>query len=136
MLQVFLHTNRFRSELPQYHPVMAVPLITPTDSSLIVNRWAGLLIDQLWRPEYAYKKAGVMLSEITPNTQRQNDLFVESEPAEESKLMAVLDRVNQRFGRGVVRISSQDAGEEWGMRQERKSPAYTTSWVELPSAVA
>ena len=77
-----------------------------------------------------------MLSEITPNTQRQNDLFVESEPAEESKLMAVLDRVNQRFGRGVVRISSQDAGEEWGMRQERKSPAYTTSWVELPSAVA
>ena len=136
MLQVFLHTNRFRSELPQYHPVMAVPLVTPTDSSLIVNRWAGLLIDQLWRPEYAYKKAGVMLSEITPNTQRQNDLFVEADPAEESKLMAVLDRVNQRFGRGVIRISSQDAGEEWGMRQERKSPAYTTCWVELPAAIA
>ena len=50
--------------------------------------------------------------------------------------MAVLDRVNQRFGRGVIRISSQDAGEEWGMRQERKSPAYTTSWVELPAAIA
>ncbi len=136
MLQVFLHTNRFRSELPQYHPVMAVPLITPTDNSLIVNRWASLLIDQLWRPEYAYKKAGVMLSEITPNTQRQNDLFAEAEPVEESKLMAVLDRVNQRFGRGVIRISSQDAGEEWGMRQERKSPAYTTCWVELPAAIA
>lgn len=60
-----------------------------------------------------------MLSEITPNTQRQDDLFAEAEPAEESKLMAVLDRVNQRFGRGVIRISSQDVGEEWGMRQER-----------------
>ena len=115
---------------------MAVPLVTPTDNSLIVNRWASLLIDQLWRSEYAYKKAGVMLSEITPNTQRQDDLFAEADSAEESKLMAVLDRVNQRFGRGVIRISSQDAGEEWGMRQERKSPAYTTSWVELPSAVA
>ncbi len=77
-----------------------------------------------------------MLSEITPNTQRQDDLFAEAEPAEESKLMAVLDRVNQRFGRGVIRISSQDVGEEWGMRQERKSPAYTTCWVELPAAIA
>jgi len=46
--------------------------------------------------------------------------------------MAVLDRVNQRFGRGVVRISSQDAGEDWGMRQERKSPAYTTCWNDVP----
>ncbi len=135
MLQVFLRTNRFRPELPQYHPTMAVSLVTPTDSSLVINRWAGYLVDQIWRPEYAYKKAGVMLSEITPNTQTQNDLFADAEPAEESKLMGVLDRVNQRFGRGVLRISSQDAGEAWGMRQERKSPAYTTSWGELPSAV-
>jgi DNA polymerase V len=135
MLQVFLRTNRFRPELPQYHPTMAVSLVTPTDSSLVINRWAGYLVDQIWRPEYAYKKAGVMLSEITPNTQTQNDLFTDAEPAEESKLMGVLDRVNQRFGRGVLRISSQDAGEAWGMRQERKSPAYTTSWGELPSAV-
>ena len=135
MLQVFLRTNRFRPELPQYHPTMAVSLVMPTDSSLVINRWASYLVDQLWRPEYAYKKAGVMLSEITPNTQTQNDLFTDAEPAEESKLMGVLDRVNQRFGRGVLRISSQDAGEAWCMRQERKSPAYTTSWGELPSAV-
>jgi DNA polymerase V len=114
---------------------MAVSLVMPTDSSLVINRWASYLVDQLWRPEYAYKKAGVMLSEITPNTQTQNDLFTDAEPAEESKLMGVLDRVNQRFGRGVLRISSQDAGEAWCMRQERKSPAYTTSWGELPSAV-
>jgi len=132
MLQVFLRTNRFRADLPQYHPSMAVPMVTPTDSSLVINRWAGILIDQIWRPEYAYKKAGVMLSEITPNTQKQNDLFAEPEQAEDSKLMAVMDRVNQRFGRGVIRISSHDAGEGWGMLQERKSPAYTTCWDEIP----
>ena len=73
-----------------------------------------------------------MLSEITPNSKRQEDLFSEAEPDGESKLMSVLDRVNQRFGRGVIRISSQDAGEDWSMRQERKSPAYTTSWQEIP----
>ncbi len=132
MLQVFLRTNRFRPELPQYHPSMAVPLVTPTDSSLLINRWASHLVDQIWRPEYVYKKAGIMLSEISPNSKRQEDLFAEAEPAGESKLMSVLDRVNQRFGRGVIRISSQDAGEDWSMRQERKSPAYTTSWQEIP----
>jgi len=83
-----------------------VPLVKSTDSSLVINRWASVLIDQIWRPEYAYKKAGVMLSEITINTQRQDDLFAEGEQAEDSKLMAVLARVNQRFGRGVLRISS------------------------------
>lgn len=135
MLQVFLQTNRFRPELPQYHPSMAVPLVTPTDSSFIINRWAGHLVDQIFRPEYAYKKAGVMLSEITPNTQRQEDLFAEAGQEEESKLMAVLDRVNQRFGRGMVRISSQEANRDWEMRQERKSPAYTTCWTELPVVI-
>ncbi len=136
MLQVFLQTNRFRPELPQYHPSMTVPLVTPTDSSLIINRWASRLVDQLWRPEYAYKKAGIMLSEITPNTQRQENLFAEAEQQDESKLMAVLDRVNQRFGRGMVRISSQEASRDWKMRQERKSPAYTTCWTELPVVIA
>ncbi len=53
-----------------------------------------------------------MLSEITLNTKTQADLFAEAEQAEESKLMAVVDRANQWFGRRVVRISSQDAGME------------------------
>ena len=132
MLQVFLRTNSFRPDLPQYHPSMAVPLVTPTDSSLIINRWASALVDQLWRPGYAYKKAGIMLSEITPNTQTQNDLFASVESTPHSSLMSVAHEVNARFGRGAVRISAQDAGEEWGMRQERKSPAYTTRWDELP----
>lgn len=134
MLQVFLRTNSFRPDLPQYHPAMSVPLVTPTDSSLVINRWATTLIDHLWRPGYAYKKASIMLSEITPNTQRQDDLFTQSESTADTKLMSVVDKVNGRFGRGAVRISSQDAGEEWGMRQERKSPAYTTGWNELPLA--
>lgn len=70
ILQVFLQINRFRSELPMYHPSMVIPLVKPTDSSLIINLWVSRLIDQIWRPEYSYKKVGVMLSEITPNTHK------------------------------------------------------------------
>jgi DNA polymerase V len=133
LLQVFLRTNSFRSDLPQYHPSLAIPFVRPTDSSLLINRWAATLVDQMWRPGYAYKKAGVVLSEISPNTVVQEDLFAEPAPAPESTLMSVLDKVNKRYGRGVLRISSQNVSDEWGMRQERKSPAYTTSWAELPT---
>lgn len=74
-----------------------------------------------------------MLSEITPNTQKQVDLFIETVQAEDSNLMSVLDKVNRRYGLGTIKISSQDAGGQWGMRQERKSPAYTTEWDQIPN---
>ncbi len=48
------------------------------------------------------------------------------------KLMLVLDTLNQRFGRGAVKVSTQGAFRDWEMRQERKSPNYTTAWDEVP----
>lgn len=80
---------------------------------------------------YQYKKAGVMLSEISPVTHRQGDLL-EPERATNDKLMLALDTLNQRFGRGTVKVSTQGAFRDWEMRQERKSPNYTTCWDEVP----
>lgn len=131
VIQVFLQTNRFREDLPQYMPSLAVPLPYPTNDSLEVNRWANYLCQSMFKPGYQYKKAGVMLSEISPVTRRQGDLL-EPEQATNGKLMLALDSLNQRFGRGTVKVSTQGAYTEWQMRQERKSPDYTTSWDEVP----
>jgi DNA polymerase V len=46
--------------------------------------------------------------------------------------MQTLDQLNQRFGRGTVKVSTQGAYTVWQMRQERKSPNYTTDWHEVP----
>lgn len=46
--------------------------------------------------------------------------------------MLALDNLNQRFGRGTVKVSTQGAFRDWVMRQERKSPIYTTCWDEAP----
>lgn len=46
--------------------------------------------------------------------------------------MLTLDALNQRFGRGTVKVSTQGAFKDWQMRQERKSPSYTTDWHEIP----
>lgn len=85
----------------------------------------------MFKPEYQYKKAGMMLSEISPVTRRQSDLL-EPETTNNSRLMLALDSLNQRYGRGTVKVSTQGAIKGWQMLQERKSPNYTTAWDEVP----
>jgi DNA polymerase V len=133
VIQVFLHTNRFRKDLPQYMPSLAVPLPTPTSDSLVVNQWASHLVELMFKPEYQYKKAGIVLSEISPVTHQQFDLL---EPRSTStmseKLMQTIDQLNSTHKRGLVKISTQGAFTQWQMKQEKKSPNYTTSWAEIP----
>ncbi|MBU3710357.1 MAG: Y-family DNA polymerase [Limnohabitans sp.] len=131
VIQVFLQTNRFRKDLAQYSPSMAVPLPQPTHDTLVVNRWADALCERMFREGYQYKKAGVMLSELSPVTHQQGD-WLEASPPGHSKLMQALDHLNARYGRGAVKVSTQGAYQGWQMRQERKSPNYTTDWDDVP----
>jgi DNA polymerase V len=131
VIQVFLQTNRFRKDLPQYSPSLAVPLPQPTHDTLVVNRWADALCERMFREGYQYKKAGVMLSELSPVTHQQDD-WLEASPPGHSKLMQALDHLNARYGRGAVKVSTQGAYQGWQMRQERKSPNYTTDWDDVP----
>lgn len=131
VIQVFLGTNRFRKELPQYTPCLAVPLPYPTNDSLEVNRWAAFLCDRMFKPDYQYKRAGIVLSDISPVQQSQGDLL-ETAHVDKHKLMEALDNLNARYGRGSVKVSTQGAYSGWQMKQERKSPNYTTSWEDVP----
>lgn len=133
LIQVSLHTNRFRKDLPQYNPCFAVPLPQPTSDSRLVNRWAGYLVERLFKPEYEYKKAGIMLGEITPASLHQSD-WLEPTQTTDTRLMDALDGLNSKFGRGTVKVSTQGAFKQWQMKQERKSPSYTTDWAAVPCA--
>ena len=132
VIQVFLQTNRFREDLPQYMPSLAVPLPVPTDDTRDVNRWVHHLCQRMFKPGYQYKKAGVMLSDISPVTRSQGD-WLEPVRTSNARLMEALDTLNQRFGRGTLKVSSQGVYTQWQMRQERKSPNYTTDWADLPA---
>jgi DNA polymerase V len=55
------------------------------------------------------------------------------------RLMQAVDAVNDRWGRGVLKVASGRLGaapRAWGMKQDRKSPDYTASWDEMPVAKA
>jgi DNA polymerase V len=47
-------------------------------------------------------------------------------------LMQVMDRVNRQWGRGTLKLAAEGVQQGWRMRRQRMSPAYTTSWNELP----
>jgi len=131
LLQVFVMTDRFRPEKPQYNPCLSVPLSVPTADSLELNRRAFQAVAQIYRSGYEYKKAGVVLSGIQPERILQKDLFSAAEAMPTAKLMATLDRINVRYGRGTLKLSSDGLQRAWVMKAEHKSPGYTTDWEQI-----
>ena len=95
----------------------------------------------MYREGFRYVKAGVMLLDLQARTVHQGDLF-EGRPAEvltrRSDLMATLDRVNARWGRGTLGIGTAalQAPRQWSMKRGAMSPPYTTDWVSLPTVGA
>jgi DNA polymerase V len=130
MMQVFLLTDRFRAEQPQYCPGVTIPLVMPTSNTMTLQKWALAGLDSIFRSGYLYKKAGVILSEICDASSYQGDLF--AGPPENSKIMQVFDQMNARYGKGTIKLSQDGSRQSWQMRQEKKSPEYTTNWDELP----
>ncbi len=135
-VQVFLETNRFQPE-PQYAGSRCRALPAPTASTLDLHGPALEILRDIHKPGYRYQKAGVILLDLSPATGRQLS-FLEPHGEEKAKrdaLMRVMDRINTAHGRGTLTLAASGLGKkEWHMRQERRSPCYTTSWTELPVA--
>lgn len=65
--------------------------------------------------------------------------MLEDEPHDRGKMMGTLDRLNDRYGWGTVRLASagtQSDGRIWTMRQSLLTPGYTTCWEDMPVAQA
>ena len=135
-VQVFAQTNRFADE-PQYNPSLTVPLSMATDDTLRITRAALFGLKHFFRPEFAYKKAGVMLTGLEQRTGHQGDLFSRFDEAKSASLMAAMDALNSKYGQDTIRlaITTGKISKASAMRRERKSPNYTTRWDEIPVAV-
>ena len=94
MLQIFILTNRFRKDQEQYSPHVAIPLIEPTSNSMTLQKYAMQGLSVIFKAGYQYKKAGVILSEISKASVYQADMF--SNAQEKPKLMQTLDLINER----------------------------------------
>lgn len=88
-------------------------------------------LDQLLRPGFKYSKAEVLLLNLCQRGEYTDDLFAASQPANTSKVMTILDQINNRWGRGTPCAASVPLNPEWGMRREMMSRSLTTGLDQL-----
>ena len=132
MVQVFIRTNPFKADAPQYQRGLNVPLPEPTDDTLHLIRVAHWALKKIYRPGFAYQKAGVCLMNLSDSATVQMSLF--SPGKDTTRLMSTIDRINATFGRGTLHSAAEGVHKEWTMKRGMKSPAYTTRWDQLPQA--
>jgi len=129
-LLIFLHTNGFRSDLPQYSRNIVMKLPFPTNSSIEIAKFAVEGLSLIFKQGYQYKKAGVIVMDITPEETNQISMFENTNP-KHKVLMDVMDRLNSAIGQKKIKLASQTLDRTWKMKQERLSPRYTTRLSEI-----
>ena len=136
-LQVYLQTYADASGRPPYTNIAAAAPDAPTARTGTLIALAHSVLPGIFRPGHRYKKAGVILTGLEPETGRQLSLL-DAPPADAARakrLMATLDAVNAKWGRDTLWHAAQgvkDREPVWAMRQKKRSPRYTTVWAELP----
>jgi DNA polymerase V len=129
---VYIRTSPFHEKEPFYSNGLTIPMPTPTDDTRQLVNVALWGLKQLFKPNYNYAKAGVMLSELVPAAGIQTDLFsaIQINPKTAS-LMLAMDSINKKMGKESIKLASEGFKRPWKMKQENKSPCYTTRWDEI-----
>ncbi|AWI78864.1 hypothetical protein CEW87_05525 [Parazoarcus communis] len=136
-IRVFIRTNTFKQNAPQYQRTVTIPLPEPSADTRVLTRWAAVILEIIYKSGFAYQKAGVMLSELRRRNSIQRRLFAASGADERSEsLRRVMDQINSRSGQGTLKPLVTGLDPAWRMRRDQFSPAWTTNWNELPVALA
>ena len=89
----------------------------------------------IYRSGFRYKKSGVLLMGLQAKGSVQATLFDNPEMQVRSdNRMRVMDAINRKMGKGSVTVAATGTRQRWAMRRDKKSPNYTTDWLELPVA--
>ena len=140
---VFLNTNMFREDLAQYWNFQETRLLTPSSSTITITKAANDVLQRIYRPGYQYKKAGVIVMGIGPDSPIQQDLFdINAEQFQKMKrLDEVVDRINRMHGSETIVLGAQQYTKKDGkgkadvfanaIKHDFKSKNPTTRWSDI-----
>ena len=134
---VFIRTNPFSESERPYQKTLTLPLPEHSADTRVLVKFAIKLLKLIYKPGFAYQKAGVMLSDIRPRGMAQTSLFAQNgNDLRSDRLMSLMDQVNERWGRGSMRVAAERADHPWQMKRGYMSPRYSTDWDGLPKVIA
>ena len=145
-VSVFIDTNHFREDLPQYWNMAEERLLTPSNSTQQIVQTATRCMERVFRQGFHYKRAGVIVMGISPdNGVQTNFIDYDSERHEKMKrLDEALDKINREYGSETIVLGSQQYTKPEGkgkadvfkdsIKHDFRSPCYTTRWSDIPEA--
>ena len=131
LVKVFIHSNYFRQDLPQYNNCCTMIFPVKTNDTAEIIHYALKGLKKIYRPNYQYKKAGVIISNLVHQNMVQYSLFDNIDREKSKKIMYSIDKINAIMGRDYIRYGIQGFNSSWKLHQERLSPCYTTRWSDL-----
>ena len=137
-LTVFYYTNIFREDLPQHAVEVSETVAHPSADTFLFAGLADRLIGRTFRTGFAYKKAGVIFSELTdadaPDTPDLFDDGGEAQRRRREALMKTIDGLAERYGKNFVEPGAARLSTAWLMKRDRLSPCYTTRLEDVITA--
>jgi DNA polymerase V len=130
-IRVSIRTGMFNPQEAKYANGALVELPYPTNDARLMTKAATEAVNRLFRAGFKYSKAEVLLLDLRQPGEFTDDLFAHSQPAAADKVMEVLDEINSRWGRGVLRLARVPAAPGWAMRRDLMSRSYTTKIDQL-----
>lgn len=132
VVHVYIRTSPFKEDEPFYSNGRTIALPSPTDNTMQLVQVALWILKQIYKPNFNYAKAGVMLGELVQADGLQVDMFgFNPLNTKSAKLMETLDSINKKMGKESIKLASEGFTRPWKMKQGNKTPSYTTSWDEL-----
>lgn len=131
-LSVFMHTSPFREKDPSHSASLTVHLPEASNDTLDLIKAAHRAVRAIFRPDFRYAKAGIVMDDLIPAGSAPRPLFDPRDRELSERLMSALDSVNLRFGRGTLIPAAAGIRREWQTKFENRSPRYTTRIQELP----
>ncbi len=132
VLTVFVATSPFDSQNLQYSNSATTVFDMPTNNASDLIQAAHHGLRRIFKSGFSYQRAGVILPDLLPAGVAQLSLFSDDQDTIRSdQLMETLDNINLRYGKRSIHYASEIISNRWHMRQQFKSPSYTTKWEEL-----
>jgi len=130
-IRVSIRTGMFNPQEAKYAKGVVCELPYPTDDTRLITKAALAGLERVYRDGFAYSKAEVLLLGLCQRNECTGDLFAPIQSPEASQVMAVLDQINSKWGRGTIRPGRVQLAPDWGMRREMMSQSYTTRLDQL-----
>jgi len=127
---LYLRKDKYKVEKERYNFYKLETLPFASNSNLTLSSVAVKLLKEIFEEGEIYKKAGVIVTQIIPENQKQLHLFEEENPKHQ-KLMKVIDNFHKKTGERKIRLGNQDLQRTWKMKQNHLSPKYTTDFKDI-----